>query len=127
MTRWLEAFERNEPVQIANDLFSKPLPVNSCAQVIWTAVQRACVGTYHVAGADRVSLAHFGLMTARIFGCDEGLIEPVPSAQMTQFAPRPRDTSLVTEKMERELGIRPIGIIEGLTMMKQARVTIGKC
>ena len=52
------------------------------------------------------------------FGLDAGLIAPVPDSYFPEIAPRPRDTSFDTSKMENELGVKPIGIKEGLLRMK---------
>lgn len=122
--RWLADLEKGQAVEVADDVVSMPLWVLDCANAVWRAVARRKTGTYHVAGADRVSLAAFARTIARVFGCEERLVVPVPSAHFAMLAPRPRDTSFVTTKMERELGIRPVGIVEGLMRMKHARSVV---
>jgi len=124
VTRWLSRLERGQSVEVAEDVYSMPLYVDNCAEAIWSAVQQRRVGTYHLAGADRVSLVEFARATARLFDCDEQLVMSVPSAHFTTLAPRPLDTSFVTVKMERELGVRPLGILEGLRIMQRARAAV---
>lgn len=124
VTRWLRQFEAGHVVPVAQDIYSMPLYVGNCAQAIWAAVSQGRMGTYHLAGADRMSLADFAQATARAFGFDDRLVVPVPRAQLTQFAPRPSDTSFVTTKMEQELGVRPMGIAEGLALMQQLRAAV---
>ncbi|MBI2104119.1 MAG: SDR family oxidoreductase [Candidatus Omnitrophica bacterium] len=124
VTRWLRELEAGWPVEVAEDVTSMPLYVGDCAQAIWAAVGQGRNGTYHVAGADRLSLAAFAQATARVFGADERLVVPVLRARFSALAPRPTDTSFVTTKMERELGIRPMGVEEGLGLMQRLRAAV---
>lgn len=121
VTRWLTQLERGGEVEAAQDITSMPLSAAHCAEVIWAALERRLTGILHVAGADRVTLFRFAQETARVFGFDPGAVTPVPSSHWPALAPRPRDTSFVTRRMETELGIRPMGITEGLTRMLRAR------
>lgn len=121
VTRWLSRLEKGQSVDVAQDVYSMPLLAANCAEAIWAAVRRERQGTYHVAGADRVSLVTFAQETARVFGCDEELVIGVPSESFTMLAPRPRDTSFVTTKMAQELGVQPLGMREGLTIMQRTR------
>jgi dTDP-4-dehydrorhamnose reductase len=121
VTRWLDELSAGRPVYVADDIFSMPLPAWSCAEAIWAAVRLNRRGIYHVAGADRVTLAEFARETARVFGVPERLVVPVPNSHFASLAPRPGDTSFVTAKLETDLGIRPIGIHEGLAAMQATR------
>ena len=121
VTFWLDKFEKGELVQAVDDVWSKPLQVENCAEVCWAVVTQGRVGTYHVAGADHVTLYEFALMVADVFGFDSDPVTPVPRSFFTQLAPRPADTSFVTDKMGRELGVRPIGLAEGLATMEARR------
>ncbi|MBZ5557447.1 MAG: SDR family oxidoreductase [Acidobacteriia bacterium] len=121
VTRWLADFEAGRPAEVAQDIRSMPLLASNCADAIWAVVRLDRRGIYHVAGADRVTLVEFARETARVFGCSEDLVVPVPSARFTSLAPRPADTSFVLTKMERDLGVRPLGVHEGLVAMRLAR------
>lgn len=121
VTRWLGHLERGRPVEVDPALYSKPLLSTNCAAAVWAAVVRRRTGIYHVAGADRLTLLEFARQTARIFGFEERLVQPASRGYLEPFAQRPRDTSFVTTKMERALGVRPIGTEEGLALMRQAR------
>lgn len=124
VTRWLHHLEKGEPVTVANDLFSMPLSAADCAQALWEAARRKCQGILHLAGPERVSLSEFARETARVFGCDEGLIQPVPNRQLGLAAARPRDTSFRTARMKQELGITAMGIREGLHGMQKSRILV---
>ena len=125
VTRWLDRLERGHPVEVDEEIVAQPLLAANCAQGIWSAVAGPRSGTFHLAGADRLSLVEFARETARVFGCDERLVTPASCDRLARFAPRPRDTSFVTTRMEHELGVRPLGVQEGLTLMQQARACVG--
>lgn len=122
VTRWLSRLEGGHSVEAAEDLYSMPLLVTNCAEAIWAAAHQGRTGTFHLAGADRVSLVEFARATARAFDCDEELVQSVPHGRMTGFAPRPVDTSFSTSKMERELGVAPLGVREGLALLQRTRI-----
>lgn len=119
VTRWLQQLEAGQVVEAAEDIYSMPLYAGNCAHAIWAAVRQQRTGTYHLAGADHVSLAVFARLTARAFGYDKRLVVGVPNARLGMVAKRPADTSFVTTKMECELGVRPLGVAEGLAVMQE--------
>lgn len=121
VTRWLRQLEAGRSVEAAEDIYSMPLYAENCSQAIWAAVRQRRTGTYHVAGADHLSLLAFARLTARAFGYDERRVAGVTSARLGMAARRPTDTSFVTVKMERELGVRPLGVAEGLAIMQERR------
>ena len=123
VTRWLAQLEKNETIEAATDITTMPLFASNCTETIWNGIQRKRDGIVHVAGADRLTLYDFARETARLFCYNERLILPVRSSQMAGFAPRPKDTSFVTQRMQLEFGIRPMGVTEGLTQMLQSRIT----
>jgi dTDP-4-dehydrorhamnose reductase len=118
VTVWLRMLGQGQKVKVVDDVRSKPLFSCNCAEAIWSAVTRNKTGICHVAGADHITLYEFAIRTAEIFGLDASLINPVPSSFFPEIAPRPRDTSFDTSLMEHELGVKPVGVIEGLTRMK---------
>jgi dTDP-4-dehydrorhamnose reductase len=115
---WLNALRSGKPVKVVDNVFSKPLYAQSCAQTIWAIIEQKKNGLYHVAGMDHMSLYEFALLTADVFELDGSLITPVPDSYFPELAPRPRDTSFSTKKMERELGVKPMSVREGLLHMK---------
>lgn len=114
----LSKLRNNQPVKIVNDIYSNPLLADSCAEAIRSIIDNDKKGIYHIAGSERISRFDFALKTAKAFGLDEGLIEPAPTSYFANIAPRPKDTTYVTKKMEEELSLRPISIDEGLAIMR---------
>ena len=118
VTTWVKALREHQPQSVVENVFSKPLPAQACADAVWAIVNRNLTGIYHVAGADHVSLHQFALAVAAAFALDPALIQAVPDSFFPQLAPRPRDTSFNTNKMEKELGLHPVPLASGLQQMK---------
>jgi dTDP-4-dehydrorhamnose reductase len=118
---WVRSLEDGKPIKVVDNVFSKPLPAWSCAEVVWEVIRQHRTGIYHVAGRDHLSLYQFALQVAEVFDLDARLITPVPDSYFPEIAPRPRDTSFDTTKMENELGVKTIGVKEGLLRMKSER------
>jgi dTDP-4-dehydrorhamnose reductase len=75
-------------------------------------IRQRRTGIYHAAGRDHLSLYQFALRVAEVFDLDAGLITPVPDSYFPEIAPRPRDTSFDTAKMEKELHLKPLSLDE---------------
>jgi dTDP-4-dehydrorhamnose reductase len=118
---WVRSLEAGKPVKVVDNVFSKPLPAWSCADAVWALIHQNRTGIYHVAGQDHISLYQFALLTAEVFGLEASLITPVPDSYFAEIAPRPQDTSFNTTKMETELGVRTVGVRDGLLKMKAER------
>ena len=112
-----------EAVHVVDDIYNNHLFVDNCADAIWAIVKLDKVGTYHIAGKDCISIYELALKTADVFELDKTLIKPVKSDFLKFPAPRPKNTCYVTDKMEKELGVRPLAIKEGLLYMKQHKPT----
>jgi dTDP-4-dehydrorhamnose reductase len=121
VTTWIRTLGQGQRVKVVNDTRTKPLFARNCAEAIWAVVAQNRTGVYHVAGADHITLHELALKTAEVFGLDASLIDPVPSSYFPEIAPRPRDTSFDTSKMEKELGVRPWGVQDGLIHMQAER------
>ena len=118
---WVRSLEDGKPIKVVDNVFTKPLPAWSCAEVVWEVIRQHRTDLYHAAGRDHISLYQFALLTAEIFGLDARLITPVPDSYFPEIAPRPRDTSFDTSKMENELGVGTIAVKDGLVRMKSER------
>lgn len=118
---WVRSLKNGKLIKVVDNVFSKPLPAWSCAEVVWEVIRQHRTGIYHVAGRDHLSLYQFALQVADVFDLDARLITPVPDSCFPEIAPRPRDTSFDTSKMENELGMKAIGVKDGLVRMKSER------
>lgn len=121
VTMWIRLLENGKPVKVVNDRFWQPLYVEDCAKLIWKMLDENKLGIYNISGPERLSLFEFALQTANVFGLPADLIEAGPSSDFPTIAPRPIDTSFRLDKIQKELGIQPMGIVAGLERMKAVR------
>jgi len=119
---WVRSLKNGKLIKVVDNVFSKPLPAWSCAEVVWEVIRQNRTGIYHAAGGDHLSLYQFALQVAEIFDLDARLITPVPDSHFPEIALRPRDTSFDTSKMENDLGVKTIGVKNGLVRMKSERI-----
>ena len=118
----IDALERGETIRVVNDVFENPLHNINAAVALWNVLERDIGGVIHLAGRDVVSRYELARTTARVFGLDETRIQPVSSGFFPDIAPRPRNTSFVTTRMEHELGVPPAALEDGLRRMTSSRV-----
>lgn len=118
VTWLLDKLMASEPIKMVNDTYTNPVFNNQAAQTIWRLIKQDKSGLYHVAGKRRVNRYDFAVQTAKTFGYDPGLIEPVGSDYFAGIATRMPDTTYDTAKMEKELGVSPLDIADGLVAMK---------
>ncbi len=121
VTQSIAKLQKNEKVYAYDDVCVNPLLNCSCAEAIWKIIDDARLGEYNIGGADRVSIYQLISKVAEIFGLSSRLVVPVQQGFFNELVERPRDTSLKTDKMEFELGIRPLTLDEGLTLMRDAK------
>lgn len=119
----LRKLRSNEKVYMVNDIYENPLLNHNCAEIIWSLIKLDKEGIYHIAGKDVVNRYDFAKIVADIFFLDKNLIVPVSSDFFSEIAPRPRNTSYTTKKIEKELGIEPLSLKEGLLYMKKIENT----
>lgn len=113
-----EKLLRGEPVSMVTDVWENPLYNVCCGRALWAVIRRRPSGVFHLAGKDSVNRWQFARAVAAAFGLDAALVRPVTSKAFPGIARRPRNTTFVTTRMERALGVRPLGLREGLAAMR---------
>lgn len=114
-----EKLLRGEAVRLVDDVWENPLYNRQCGRALWSVLAKRPAGVFHLAGATRVNRWELGLAVADAFGLDRGLVERVGSSAFPAIAKRPPDTTFVTARMERELGVAPMTLAEGLADMRR--------
>lgn len=109
---------RGEAIDMVTDVYENPLYNIQCAAALWEIVGRKPSGVFHLAGGEIVNRYDFARKVAEVFGLDASLIRAVDSSHFPSIAARPKNTSFDTSRMERELGVRPLSVEEGLRHMK---------
>lgn len=121
VTWLLQKLRNGEPVNLVNDIKENPLYNVEAGRCIWKALEMKLQGILHLAGATEVSRYQLALQVAEVFGKNPGLIRPVSSSHFPNLAVRPPNTTFDTTRMQKELGIRPFPLVEGLKAMKDAQ------
>ena len=106
-----ERLSQGAAVAAFTDQIRTPTPVFGIAEAVKRLLQRTDVsGVLHCTGPDRVSRLEFVKAFARAFGYPERLVVAATMADVPSIAPRPRDCSLVCERMASLIDLRLPGI-----------------
>lgn len=115
----IDNLKKSQKINVVNDVYNNHLWAGQAAEIVWRVIKENINGIYNIAGNDCISRYDFALKVARIFKLDSSLISPVSSDFFKDIAMRPKNTCFNTQKMRKELGIKPFSIDEGLRLMKQ--------
>jgi dTDP-4-dehydrorhamnose reductase len=119
----LRALEAGDELSMFDDIFFTPILVNDLADLLFNLADRDVHGILHVLGRERLSKHAFGLNAARAFALPGDQISATSVEGFPFKAPRPRDMSLSTAKLQRLLGEPPPDVHEGLTRLAALRDT----
>jgi len=109
-----------ETVRLYEDEWRTPVDPESIASAIRALLNRPrMAGTFHIAGAERVTRVELGERVAAACELDASLIERT-SRSTHVGAPRPRDVSLDTRRAREELGWAPRSLDEALREGRRA-------
>jgi dTDP-4-dehydrorhamnose reductase len=114
----IDKLRKGEKVRALTDQWNSPTLNVNLAEMIVEVVERRLLGTFHLAGATRISRYDFARLIARKFNLDERLIQPIMSNEISWIAQRPRDSSLNVEKASRTLKIKPLDIHRSLEILR---------
>ena len=114
----IERLEAGEEVKAVVDQYVTPTLNTNLAKMVLEAAEKRLCGTYHLAGATRVSRYEFACRLADIFGLDEDLIRPSSMSDMSWKAKRPADSSLDTSKAMRVLDEKPYDLVRSLKTLR---------
>ena len=120
VTMALDKLNKNENIFVYNDVYSNPLYSIQCAQAIWKIIENGYEGIFNIAGKERTTIYGLIKKVAEVFEKDKNLVKPVKQGYFSELVSRPIDTSFNTDKMVNQLGITPLTLEEGLTLMKNS-------
>jgi dTDP-4-dehydrorhamnose reductase len=116
---WLiNKLKNNEQAKIVTDQWNSPTLNTNMAEMTTEIIERKLTGIYHISGATRISRYDFAKQVAKKFKLTPNLIKPIPSAEFTWVARRPKDSSLGTSKAQKTLKKQPLQINQALKIMK---------
>ena len=115
----LDKLERKEKVKIVTDQWNSPTLNTNLANMILEVSERKLTGTFHLAGATRLSRFEFTKLLAKTFSLNTNFITPASSREISWIAKRPQDSSLNINKAYQTLKNKPLKIQEALKKMKK--------
>jgi dTDP-4-dehydrorhamnose reductase len=118
LARLRRTLASGETLPVPQDQIGSPTLVDDLADAVWSLVETGAAGTFHVAGPDWISRYEFALAAARTFGLPGERIVPCATPSLGQAAPRPLRAGMVSERAERLIGRRMLGVQQGLSRLK---------
>ena len=120
----INTLKQNKELTVVEDHYNTPTLADNLAEMALETVQKDLQGLYHASGSERISRYEFAKQIAKIFNLNQSLIKPIKMSQLTAWiAKRPRDSSLNTDKIQKQLKTKPLNITEGLNRMKKEAET----
>jgi len=116
---WLiEKLGKREETKTVTDQWNSPTLNTNLAEMILEIVEKRITGTFHLAGATRLSRHEFAQNIAETFKFDKDLLRPTSSKDIQWLAKRPKDSSLNVDKAKQTLKNKPLQISEALSRLK---------
>ena len=116
---WLiEKLRKKEETKTVTDQWNSPTLNTNLAEMVLEIVERRTTGTFHLAGATRLSRYEFAQKIAETFNLDKNCLLPTSSKEMQWLAKRPKDSSLNVDKAKQALKNKPLRISEALSKLK---------
>lgn len=103
-----------KPIKIVTDQIGNPTLAEDLAEAIWNLVQTGRSGIYHAVGPDLMSRFDWAQAIADHYGLNKALIQPCLTADLNQLARRPLKSGLRTDKLRKETGFKPRGVVAQL-------------
>ena len=112
---WLVSqISAGKQVSIVNDQITSPTLANDLAKAILAIVRSNKTGLFHTAGATPLSRYEFSVRVADKLGLDRSLIKPIPTSSLKQLARRPMNSSLLSNRIKKEVGYEMMKIDDAL-------------
>jgi len=120
----INQLRQNKEIKVVEDHYNTPTLADNLAEIAVEIVQRDLQGLYHASGPERISRYEFAKQIAKTYNLNSDLVKPVKMSQLTAWiARRPKDSSLKTGKIQKQLKTRPLDITEGLNRMRKKAET----
>ncbi len=116
----INKLRQNQEVTVVEDHINTPTLVDSLAEMTLEAAENEMRGLYHASGSERISRFQFAKQIANTFNLNATLVKPIKMKELKAWvAKRPRDSSLNTQKIRKQLKVKPLNITEGLARLKK--------
>ena len=116
----IDKLRLRKEIAVVEDQYNTPTLADNLAEIVIEIIEKDLQGVYHSSGKERASRYVFAQQIAKAFGLKSDLIKPVKMNQMTDWtAKRPKDSSLKTNKIQKQLKTKPLNIFDGLNKMRE--------
>ena len=116
----ISKLEKNQEIAVVEDHFNTPTLADNLAEMAIEVAERNLQGLFHASGCERISRFELAKEIARAFNLNSDLIKPLRMSELKAWvAKRPRDSSLSTEKIQKQLITKPLNITEELRKLKE--------
>ena len=120
----INKLKQQQEITVVEDHYNTPTLADNLAEMAVEVAEKDLRGLYHASGRERISRYEFAKQIAKTFNLNADLIKPVKMSQLTAWiAKRPKDSSLNTGKIQKQLKTKPLNITEGLNKMKEEMET----
>jgi dTDP-4-dehydrorhamnose reductase len=118
----ISKLEKNEEIAVVEDHYNTPTLADNLAEMAIEVAERNLQGLFHASGRERINRFELAKDIARTFNLNSDLIKPMKMNELKVWvAKRPRDSSLSTEKIQKQLITKPLNITEELRKLKEER------
>jgi len=118
----ISKLEKNQEIAVVEDHYNTPTLADNLAEMAIEVAERNLQGLFHASGCERISRFELAKDIARTFNLNSDLIKPLKMSELKAWvAKRPRDSSLSTEKIQKQLITKPLNITEELRKLKEER------
>lgn len=94
----IDALKQQTPCKLFSDEWRTPLHLELAARGLLRAASTDVTGILHLGGPERLTRLEMGQRLAQFLGCDAGVLEPAVRDDVPASEPRPRDTSLNSDR-----------------------------
>ena len=116
----INQLKQDKEINVADDHYNTPTLADNLAEMAVEVAEKDLRGLYHASGRERISRYEFAKQIAKTYNLNAELVKPVKMSQLTVWiAKRPKDSSLNTGKIQKQLKTKPLNIAEGLNKMKE--------
>lgn len=109
---------KGEEMRVAEEVRYHPTYVENLAEVTVALAEAGARGIFHVVGSEEIARCDFAARVAAVFGLDGRLIKPVPAAELGSPTPRPKQSSLCTDRVRAAIGLPLLDVPRGLAAMR---------